>query len=108
MTLVLYKSNLVHDIITGGGTTVAIRVPAHPVRVALAEGLGAPIVGTSANLSGRPSTLTADEVYSQFDDKADLVIDGRRCSGGRESTMIDVTGENACSLARRCCIKARA
>ncbi len=52
-----------------------------------------PIVGTSANLSGKPSALTADEVYSQFGDKIDLVIDGGRCPGGRESTIVDVTGE---------------
>ncbi len=61
--------------------------------LALADGLGMPIVGTSANLSGKPSVLTADEVYSQFGDKIDLVIDGGRCPGGRESTIVDVTGE---------------
>ena len=93
LTIVLYKSKSVDDIITGGGITIAVRVPDHPVPVALAEGLGAPIVGTSANLSGRPSTLTADEVRSQFGDKVDLIIDGGRCSGGRESTIVDVTGE---------------
>jgi L-threonylcarbamoyladenylate synthase len=37
--------------------------------------------------------LTADEVYSQFGEKIDLVIDGGRCPGGRESTIVDVTGE---------------
>jgi len=93
LTIVLHKSNSVPDIITGGGITIAVRIPAHPIPVALAEGLGAPIVGTSANLSGKPSALTADEVYSQFDDKIDLVIDGGRCPGGRESTIVDVTGE---------------
>ncbi len=93
LTIVLYKSNSVSDIITAGGKTVAVRVPAHPVPVALAQGLGAPIVGTSANLSGKPSALTAGEVYSQFGDKIDLVIDGGQCPGGRESTIIDVTGE---------------
>ena len=93
LTIVLHKSNSVPDIITGGGITIAVRIPAHPIPVALTEGLGAPIVGTSANLSGKPSALTADEVYSQFDDKIDLVIDGGRCPGGRESTIVDVTGE---------------
>ena len=92
LTIVLYKSNSVLDIATGGGNTVAVRIPAHPVPVALAEDLG-PIVGTSANLSGKPSALTADEVCSQFGDKIDLVIDGGRCPGGRESTIVDVTGE---------------
>ena len=93
LTIVLHKSNSVPDIITGGGITVAVRIPAHPIPVALADGLGMPIVGTSANLSGKPSVLTADEVYSQFGDKIDLVIDGGRCTGGRESTIVDVTGE---------------
>jgi len=93
LTIVLHKSSSVPDIITGGGITVAVRIPAHPIPVALADGLGMPIVGTSANLSGKPSALTADEVYSQFGDKIDLVIDGGRCPGGRESTIVDVTGE---------------
>jgi L-threonylcarbamoyladenylate synthase len=93
LTLVLHKSNSVSDIITAGGITVAVRVPAHPIPVALAQGLGAPIVGTSANLSGKPSSLTADEVYSQFGDKVDFVINGGRCLGGKESTIVDVTGE---------------
>lgn len=93
LTIVLYKSNSVPDIITAGGKTIAVRIPAHPIPVALAEGLQAPIVGTSANLSGKPSVLTADEVYSQLGDKIDLVIDGGRCPGGRESTIVDITGE---------------
>lgn len=93
LTLVLYKSTSVPDIVTAGGKTVAVRVPAHPVPVALVRGLGAPIIGTSANLSGRPSSLTAEEVFSQFGDGIDLIIDGGRCSGGRESTIVDLTGE---------------
>jgi len=93
LTLVLHKSKLVPDIVTAGGTTIAVRIPAHPVPLALVGGLGEPISGTSANLSGKPSALTADEVYSQFGDKIDLVIDGGRCPGGKESTIVDVTGE---------------
>ncbi len=93
LTLVLYKSEGVPGIVTAGGITVAVRVPAHPVPVALALGLGAPISGTSANLSGKPSALAADEVHAQFGNKVDLVIDGGRCPGGRESTIVDVTGE---------------
>ena len=92
LTIVLSKSHSVLDIVTGGGNTVAVRIPAHPIPVALAKELG-PIVGTSANLSGKPSALMADEVSRQFGDKIDLVIDGGRCPGGRESTIVDVTGE---------------
>ena len=93
LTMVLPKSKSVPDTITAGGKTVAIRIPAHPVPVTLVRGLGMPIVGTSANLSGKPNSLTAYEVYSQFGDRVDLVIDGGRYRGGRESTVIDITGE---------------
>jgi L-threonylcarbamoyladenylate synthase len=93
LTIVLYKSKSVPDIVTGGGRTVAVRIPAHPVPIALIQGLGAPIAGTSANLSGKPSALTAAEVYAQLGNKVDLVIDGGRCPGGRESTIVDLTGE---------------
>ena len=93
LTIILPKSSYVPAFITAGGTTIAIRIPAHPVPIALVEGLGTPIVGTSANLSGRPSLLTADEVYAQLGDKIDLIINGGRCPGGKESTIVDVTGE---------------
>ncbi len=92
LTLVLPRTKIVPDIITGGGEKVAVRIPAHPVPVALIRGVGMPVVGTSANITGQPSTLTADEVLSQFGDKIDLVVDGRS-PGGVESTVVDVTGE---------------
>ena len=93
LTLVLPASSSVPAIITAGGETVAVRIPDHPVPIALIRGLGTPIVGTSANLSGQPSVLTADKVYSQIGDKIDYVINDGRCPGGKESTIIDVTGE---------------
>ena len=93
LTMVLFKSKSVPDIVTGGGKTVALRIPAHPVPLALARGVGTPIIGTSANLSGQPSALTAEEVYAQLNNKVDLIIDGGRCPGGRESTIVDLTGE---------------
>jgi L-threonylcarbamoyladenylate synthase len=92
LTIVLPRSEAVPPIVTGGGGTVAVRIPAHPIPIALIEGLGTPIIGTSANLSGRPNPLTAEEVHSQLGDKVDLIIDGGRCSG-QESTIVDVTGE---------------
>jgi L-threonylcarbamoyladenylate synthase len=91
LTLVLTRTEIVPDIITGGGETVAVRIPAHPVPIALIRGVDVPIVGTSANITGQSSALTAGEVVSQFGDKIDLVIDGL-CSGGVESTVVDVTG----------------
>jgi len=93
LTIVLFKSKSVPDIVTGGGRTIAVRIPAHPVPISLAHGLGTPIVGTSANLSGKPSLLTADEVRAQLGNKVDLIIDGGRCPGGKESTIVDLTRE---------------
>jgi L-threonylcarbamoyladenylate synthase len=93
LTLVLPKSKSVPDIVTSGSNTVAVRVPAHPVPVALVRGVGTPVVGTSANLSGQPSALTYEEACAQLGDKADLIIDGGRCPGGTESTIVDLTGE---------------
>lgn len=75
------------------GRTIAVRVPRHPICLALIEGLGSPLVGTSANISGESPALTAEEVRQQLKGKVDLIIDGGRCPGGKESTIVDVTGE---------------
>ncbi len=93
LTLVMFKSALVPDIVTAGGKTVAIRIPAHPVPIALIKGIKMPITGTSANLTGMPVSLTADDVRSQMGNKLDLVIDGGHSPGRLESTIIDLTGK---------------
>lgn len=76
-----------------GQSTVAVRVPAHPVPLALMEGLGKPIIGTSANISGNLSTSTAGEVEQQLGDRIDFIIDGGECPSDNESTIVDATGE---------------
>ncbi len=93
LTLVMPKAESVSDTISGGKDTVALRVPAHVITIALIEGTGSPLIGTSANLSGKSSALTADEVNTQLGDKIEYVLDGGRCPGGKESTVLDVTGE---------------
>lgn len=93
LTLVLKKQKSVPDFITAGECTVAVRVPAHPVPLAMVKGLGAPIVGTSANLSGQPSALTASAVSASLGNRVDMVIDGGRAPGGKESTIVDVSTE---------------
>jgi L-threonylcarbamoyladenylate synthase len=55
--------------------------------------LGKPITGTSANVSGQPAALTAEEVKQQLAGRIDLIVDGGKCPGGRESTIVDVTHE---------------
>jgi L-threonylcarbamoyladenylate synthase len=93
LTIILNKSSAVPDIVTGGGKTIAVRIPDHHIPVALIKGLGQPIVGTSANLSGHPSALTAEEVRMQLGDKVDMIIDGSACPGGIESTVVDLSGK---------------
>jgi L-threonylcarbamoyladenylate synthase len=91
LTLVLAKSDSLPPYLSSAGT-VAVRIPSHPVCLALIQGIGGPLVGTSANVSGRPSAVTADEVRQQLEDQIDLIIDGGERPRGQESTIVDVTG----------------
>lgn len=93
LTLVLNKSPWLPSSVSGGSDTIAVRIPDHPIPIALMRGLGTPIVGTSANLSGRPSPVTEEEVREQLGDEVDLIIDGGRCPGGTESTVLDISGK---------------
>jgi len=93
LTLVLRKSTWVPSTVTADSDTIAVRIPDHYIPIALIQGLRIPLVGTSANISGKPSPVTADEVNEQLGGEIDLVIDGGRCPGGIESTVIDVSGE---------------
>jgi L-threonylcarbamoyladenylate synthase len=92
LTLVVFRTRVVKDIITGGGDTVAIRMPDHPVPQALIKGSGMPIVGTSANISGKSNPLTIEGVREQIGHKVDLIIEGGPEPKGTESTVVDVTG----------------
>jgi L-threonylcarbamoyladenylate synthase len=92
LTLVLFKSDAVSDIVSGGSQTIAVRIPDHPIPTSLARGIGTAIVGTSANLSGQPSALTIEEVRNQLGNKIDFIIEGD-CPGGIESTVVDLSGE---------------
>jgi len=91
LTLVLKKSSWVPGFVTAGGDSIAVRVPNHDVPIALAQGLGSPIIGTSANISGKPSPITANEAREQLGKEVDLIIDGGRCPGGTESTVLDLS-----------------
>lgn len=91
LTLVVRKSPSVPHWVTAGGDTVAVRIPNHPVALALIRGLGKPLVGTSANLSGLPSPNSAREVRKQLGNKVDFVLDGELTGSGVESTVVDMT-----------------
>ena len=91
LTLVVPRASRVPAIIAARGWTVAVRVPDHPVPRELARLLGAPITGTSANVSGGPSPHTAEEVRRQLGDRVEHVIEGGPPPDGRASTVLDIT-----------------
>ena len=100
MTLVLKRSSLAKDFITGGQGTVGVRVPNHPVALALLDAFenvgGKGIAAPSANRFGQVSPTTAAAVVEEigeFLDSADQIIDGGACAVGVESTIIDCTSD---------------
>jgi L-threonylcarbamoyladenylate synthase len=98
MTLILPRTNLAKDFITGGQNNVGIRVPAQPITLALLKKFeelgGQGVAAPSANRFGAVSPTTAravEEELGSFFDKNDLVLDGGPCLVGIESTIIDCT-----------------
>lgn len=92
LTLVLKKAEHVHDLITGGQDTVAIRIPSHPMAQELLREFGKGVAAPSANKFGRLSPTSADDVKAEFGDELALVLDGGACQVGIESTIIDLSG----------------
>ena len=93
LTLIFKKSEIVPDVTTGGLDTVAIRMPANQTARRLIKLAARPVAAPSANLSGRPSPTTADDVLEDMDGRIDAVIMGEQCDVGIESTVLDLTGE---------------
>ena len=92
LTMVLPKRDVVPDAITAGLPTVAIRVPNHPVALALLEEAGIPVAAPSANRFTELSPTTASHVVESLGDGVDLVLDGGPTTVGIESTVVDLTG----------------
>ena len=96
LTLVVYRSEALPDNISqaqvNGKPTIGLRMPDHPVALTLIQAAG-PLAVTSANLSGEPSTTTAEEVLDQLGGRIALVLDGGRTPGGASSTVVDCTGQ---------------
>jgi len=91
LTIVVRRSARIPARVVGGGDTVGLRVPGHPLPRALVRELGVPIVGTSANTHGAPAPVTAQLVVFDLGDRVDLVIDGGRVPLGRESTVVNAS-----------------
>lgn len=93
ITVILEKSEIVPDVVTAGGKTVAVRIPENKIARELIRLSGVPVAAPSANVSGRPSPTEADHVKEDLEEKIDYIIDGGKCQVGVESTVIDLTVE---------------
>ena len=92
LTLVLKKKSCVPDLVTSGHTTVAVRIPNHPLTLKVLEKSGLCIAAPSANPFGYTSPTTAAHVESQLGTRIGGVLDGGPCTVGLESTIVDASG----------------
>lgn len=102
LTMVLPRraDSPVHDLVSAGLDTLALRVPAHPVARAVLEACGLPLAAPSANPSGYLSPTTAAHVADAFGDADLMVLDGGACPVGLESTVIDLSRPDEAMLLR--------
>jgi len=91
LTIILPKTDRVASSVTAGLDSVGVRMPDHPLALALIREAGVPIAAPSANRSGRPSPTTADHVMTDLNGRVAGVLDGGPTGVGVESTVIDVT-----------------
>ena len=90
LTIIVPKSPRIPERVTAGATTVAVRCPDHSLTLALLKAFGGPLVGPSANPSGRVSPTAADHVRAYFAPQQVLVLDGGACRAGIESTVLSL------------------
>jgi len=107
VTLVFDAGAGVSADLTGGSGKIGIRLPGHPVAVALVEAVAGPITGTSANLSGSPGCHQIGDLEPEVARQLDLILDAGPLAGGRGSTVVDVTGENGPIVLREGVISAQ-
>ena len=88
VTFVLPKKNNIPDIVTAGGDTVAVRIPAHPLTLELLRLLPFPLAAPSANPFGYISPVTAQHVEAQLGNEIPYILDGGACTVGLESTVV--------------------
>ena len=93
LTMVLHKSERVPYTTTGGLDTVAVRMPAHWIALALIRAAGGYVAAPSANRSGRPSPTLAEYVKEDMEGRIDMILEGDWGEIGLESTIVDLTGE---------------
>lgn len=91
LTMVLPKSAGVPDVISAGLQTIAVRMPSHPIALALIRVSGCPIAAPSANISGKPSPTNGRHVWRDLNGRIPLIIDGGQSQVGLESTVLDLS-----------------
>lgn len=89
MTVILPKAEKVPSCVTGGLSTVAVRMPAHKTALRLIQEAKVPIAAPSANTSGRPSPTKAEHVMEDLDGRIPMILDGGAVKVGVESTIVD-------------------
>ncbi len=100
LTVILPKRDCIPDSVTGGLSTVAVRVPSHPIAHRLMELCNFPVAAPSANLSGRPSTTTVEHVIEDMQGRVDMILDGGPCDIGLESTIVLPQADGSLTLLR--------
>lgn len=93
LTLLLHKTDIVPDIITSGSDLVAVRVPSHPMTLALLREVDFPVAAPSANPFGYISPTLAEHVDKQLGSEVSYILDGGACTIGLESTIINCSAE---------------
>jgi L-threonylcarbamoyladenylate synthase len=93
LTLVVRRAPAVHDVITGGQDTIAVRIPSHPVAQQLLNAFGGGIAAPSANRYGHVSPTRAEHVREEFGDELRTVLDGGDSKIGLESTIVSCVGD---------------
>ncbi len=93
LTLLLPKKNVIPPQTNAGLPSVALRMPQHPVALALLRACGVPVAAPSANRSGRPSPTLASHVLDDLRGRVPVILDGGACEVGLESTVLDLTAE---------------
>lgn len=93
LTVILKSKGIIAENVTAGLDTVAVRIPDHPLALALLQQSRLPLAAPSANLSGKPSPTKADHVFEDLDGRIAGILDGGNTGIGVESTVIDCSGE---------------
>ena len=91
LTLVLPRRPAVPDLVTGGGETVGLRMPDHPVALGVLRAFGGPLVCPSANLTTHPAPMSAEDALADLDGLVDLILDGGPTTDRTPSTVLDLT-----------------